>query len=109
MSLYNFKNGAKFCGATCQEMSRKDIYTSTVRPLYTLSATNFHKTMVSKFLYLGEYRSMKKIHKIFFFLSMINNIIPVSIALPNLNYSSNKIRKAQHEHLNIICQNLNRL
>ena len=38
--------------------------------------------MVSKFPYLGEYRSMKKTHKSFFFMSMIDNIIPVSIALP---------------------------
>ena len=37
--------------------------------------------MVSKFPYLGEYRSMKKTHKSFFFMSMIDNIIPVSIAL----------------------------
>ena len=37
--------------------------------------------MVSKFPYLGGYRSMKKTHKSFFFMSMIDNIIPVSIAL----------------------------
>ena len=36
--------------------------------------------MVSKFPYLGGYRSMKKTHKSFFFMSMIDNIIPVSIA-----------------------------
>ena len=44
--------------------------------------------MVKKFPYLGEYRSMKK-HISFFFMSMIDNIIPVSIALSEMTLLQN--------------------
>ena len=40
--------------------------------------------MGSKFPYLSEFRSMKKIHNFFSCPSMIDNIIPVSIALGSI-------------------------